>query len=41
MPILILATVMFFAMVLATGFALAQESQVKVPVRVRNRHSRY
>jgi hypothetical protein len=41
MPILILAAVMFFAMVIATAFALGTEGHREMPVRVRNRHYRF
>jgi hypothetical protein len=41
MPILILAAVMFFAMVIATAFALGTENRREVPVTVRNRHTRF
>ncbi len=38
MPILILAVVMFFAMVIATAFALSAESKSQVPMRVRSHY---
>lgn len=41
MPILILAVVMFFAMVLATAYALGTENKKHVPLKVGNRHYRY
>lgn len=38
MPILILAVVMFFAMLIATAFALNAENKKQIPVRTRTRY---